>query len=349
MPRQRMHKEDSWLPNRVYRGRSSYEYRPKGGKMITLCRLNKVDGNIVESPAVIRSVIEAYDSAVVAVADVKNMDYYLTRFFISTRFQKLGDYTQKDYKRYSEVTKKPDDPKSRNGIRAVFGEMLPHKVKTYHIRNYMDYWAEVGKEVTANRHLSFLQTFFGWLRQKNANVESNPAYGVTKFKETSRAVYIEDGEYEKLLKTAISSSTPYVASIVEIAYLCGLRRHEVLRLNIEDITSAGLFIRRGKGSKNEITEISPRLKKALDFAVSLHSGVEPLKNRPLIRNTRGVRVSNSALNQAWRNIRKEAGFEGAWIHDMKKKAGTDGKDLGHLTKAMRVMYNLKPKVKSATK
>lgn len=317
--------------------------------MITLCRLNKVDGNIVESPAVIRKVIEAYDSAVVVVANVKNMDYYLTRFFISTRFQKLGDYTQTDYKRYSEVTKKPGDPKSRNGIRAVFGGMLPHKVKTYHIRNYMDYWAEVGKEVTANRHLSFLQTFFGWLRQKNANVEINPAYGVTKFREVSRAIYIEDQDYEKLLKTAFESSTPYVASIIEIAYLCGLRRHEVLQLNIEDITPEGLFIRRGKGSKNEITEISPRLQKAIHFALSLHSGVEPLKNRPLVRNTRGLRVSDTALNNAWRKIRTKAGIEGAWIHDMKKKAGTDGKDLGHLTKSMRAMYDLKPKVKSATK
>lgn len=351
MPRKRINKEDNWLPSRVYRGRSSYEWRPKGGRCIPLCPLTKENGKIIEPPEVKRQVLDAYDQAEKEQSQPKNVDYWLTRFLASPRFAQLGHFSQRDYTRYIEILAKPDDKKSRNGIRFVFGKMQPTTVKTHHIRKYMDYWATSGKEVTANRHLSCLQAFFGWLREQNANIELNPATGIKKFKEESRAVYIEDDAYDKLLKAAFVSSRPYLAPAMEIAYLCGLRRHEVIKLDMEDITDKGLFIRRGKGSKNEITEISERLQKAIDYAISLHnpSKPEPLKNRPLVRNNSGGRLTGSALYQAWRMVREQAGLPDFWVHDLKKKAGTDDKDLGHMTPAMKAMYNLKPAVKKATR
>jgi len=350
MPRRRIHKEDAWLPTRVYRGKSAYEWRPKGMKVIALCRLLRDDNKqIIEPPSQKRKVLEAYENAVTIQSQPKNIDYWLTKFLASSRFAKLGKYTRSDYARYVEILEKKEDNKSRNGVRHVFGSMSPSGVKPHHIRRYVDYWGTSGKEVTANRHLSFLQTFFGYLRQHNTGVINNPAHGITKFTESPRAVYIEDADYQKLLAGAFQSNTPYVAAAMEIAYLCGLRRHEVLQLNIEDITEDGLFVRRGKRSKNERTEISPRLQRAIDFAISLHRGIEPIKNRPLIRNTIGLRVTGTALNNAWRKIRLKLGYSNFWIHDLKKKAGTDGKDLGHMTKQMKAMYDLKPAIKKATK
>ena len=350
MGRQRI-KKDDWLPPRVYRGKSSYEWRPKDAKYVAICPLQRdAEGNIVEPPEVKRRVIEQWETKKQLQKQQKNVDYWLTKFFVDQRYLKLGKDTQKDYRRYSEVKERPDDPTSHYGVRHVFGDMMPHKVEPYHIRRYMDSWATKGKEVTANRQLSFLQTFFGWLRQQNAGVRLNPAHGVTKFREAPRQVYIDDEQYSLMLEAAVQSKTPYVAAVMEVAYLCGLRKHEVLRLNIEDITPEGILIRRGKGSKGELTEISPRLQKALDIARSInHDGPEPLKNRPLFRSLKKSRVSRSALDKAWRKIRLEAGIQDFTIHDLKKKAGSDGKDLGHKTKAMEELYKLLPEVKKATR
>lgn len=348
MARRRKDKADSWLPPRVYRGRSAYEWRPKDGPYVKLCPLKRDGEQIVEPPEIKRKVLEAYETAA-KVATQRDVDYWLTRFFLSRRFLQLGRHTQGDYQRYAEVKVDPEKPGSRNGVRTVFGRMLPAAVKPHHIRRYMDYWADAGKEITANRHLSFLQTFFGWLREQNAGVLINPAHGISKFPERTRRYYITDDEYTRLMVAATASTTPYVAAFIEITYLCGLRRHEALRINIEDITDAGLNIRRGKGSKDEITEISPRLQAAIDFARSLHKPPEPIANRPLIRNTRGQRVTSSAINQAFAAVREAAGLTHIRIHDLKKKAGTDGKDLGHKTQAMRDLYDLKLAVKAPTK
>lgn len=351
MTRPRKNKTDNWLPSRVYRGKSAYEWRPSGMKCVALLPLSRVDGVIHEPPEVKRQVLEAYEKASAVVKQVRDINYWLPRFFLSNRYLRLGALTQADYRRYCDVVAKPGKPETRNGVAHVFGKMLPADVHPYHIRKYMDYWEKAGKKTTANRHLSFLQIFFGWVREQNAGVKMNPARGVTKFREKPRHYLVTDDEYDKLIAAALKSSTPFVAPFIEITYLCGLRRHEALALNLEDITAEGLVIRRGKGSKGEITTISPRLQAAIDLAISLHKpeAAVPIKDRPLLRNTRGLRITPSAINQAFTSVRESCGLGHIWLHDFKKKAGTDGKDLGHKTQAMRDLYDLSVAIKAPTK
>lgn len=358
MARTRKDRADSWLPTRVYRGKSSYEYRPKHGKTLSLCRLLREGNEIIEPPEQKRKVLEAYDKAVSVSKAPQNVDYWLTRFLVSSRYLKKikSQHTRNDYLRYIEIKAKPDDKTSRNGIRHVFGQMMPQAVKTQHIRKYMDYWAAAGKESTANKHHACLSTFFKWLREQGA-VDTNPASQMTKFDETPRRVYVDDAAYDKIWEAAVQSSTPYVAAAMEVAYLCGLRRNEVVALNIEDITEAGLVCKRSKGSKGEITEISPRLRAALDFAIQQHhlpkrnkARPEPLKDRPLFRSTRGgMRITGSGLYTAFKRIIRRNALPDIWVHDLKKKAGSEGKDLGHKTARMAELYNLKLEVKKATK
>jgi len=348
MGRSRLKKEDAWLPERVYRGKSAYEYRPKDAKYIVLCAITRDNGVIVETPAIKKKVLEAYEKATTVTK--KDIAYWLNQYFLSSRYLHLSPDTQTDYLRYAEIKAKKEEPNSRNGVRVVFGKMLPKAVRPHHIRRYMDYWGKAEKYTTANRHLSFLQTFFAFLREHNTGVIENPASGVKKFPEQKRKYYVSDSEYEKLIKTALAMpARKYVAAFIEITYLCGLRKFEALQLNVEDITPAGLIISRGKGSSGEITEISPRLQAAIDLAISLHKQPEPIRDRPLLRNTRNQRVTRSAINQAFDDVRQAAGLSHIVIHDLKKKAVTDGKDVGHKTQAMRDLYNLKASIKPATK
>lgn len=373
MARRRKDPKDAWLPNRVYRGKSAYEWRPKDLKAIALLPITRdAAGNVQEPPTVKRLVLEAYEAAGAQDRRPKNIDYWLDKFLISDRYLRLGRLTQADYIRYIETKVDVTNPKNQathNGIRFVFGEMRPEKVSPMHIRKYMDYWASAqaielengtvieseGKPTTANRHLSTLQTFFNWVRQYVPGIETNPADRITKFQENTRQVYIDDEDYLKLLQAALDSSTPWLFAFFEIAYLCGLRLAEVNKLNHDDIVVEDgkryLRIIRSKGSKGELTEITERLQNAISFAESLYpiGIIEPIRKRPIVRNTRGDRITHSAVNNAVRNIRKASGVKNFRVHDLKKKAGTDGKDLGHRTKRMAELYNLKLKKSTATR
>ncbi len=373
MGRKRSNPADAWLPPRVYRGKSAYEFRPAGGKCTKLAPLVRDEsGAIIEPPEVMKAVLAEYEKASIAARSPKNVSYWLSQFMASEKFQRLGKHTQEDYRRYIEVVVDPSSASSKathNGIRHVFGNMNPAAVKPTHIRKYMDYWASPrsvtksngdviespGKTTTANRHLTCLQTFFKWLRQYLPGIESNPAEGIIRFPEKQRKVLITDDQYMALLDAALVGSRPYMFAFIEIAYLCGLRLHEVTALNLEDIDPEGeagyLRVRRGKGSRGELIEISDRLRKAIHAAISMHpvGKVEPLTGRPLVRNTRGERVSRSAAHNAWLQLRKETGLSGINIHDLKKKAGSDGKDLGHRTARMRELYDLSLQKGKATR
>lgn len=372
-PRRRKDPADSWLPPRVYRGKSAYEWRPAGGKCVALLPLNRdTDGNVQEPPETKLALLSAYEKAEKQASNPKDVGYWLTRFMLSDKFLRLGKLTQDDYRRYIEVVVDPRNPASKathNGIRHVFGAMNPLAVRPTHIRRYMDYWntpqkvkmengtvlESAGKPTTANRHLSCLQAFFKWLRQYLTGLDTNPADGIQKFAEESRQVYITDEQYMTILQAALDSSTPWLFSYLEVAYLCGMRRSEVWSLNHDDIVTEDgqQYIRvvRKKGSKGELVGITERLHTAIDFAVSLYpAGVpEPMRNRPLIRNTRGDRITKSALQNAIENVRAATGIADIRTHDMKKKAGTDGKDLGHKTRRMTELYDLKLKKGKATR
>ena len=329
-------------------------------------------GKVIEPPETKRAVLEAWEKATAETANHKNVDYWLNKFMASDKFRRLGKSTQSDYDRYINVAVTPDNPRSKathNGIRVVFGRMMPQAVKPTHIRRYMDYWASEqtvtldngkvlsteGKTVTANRHLSCLQSFFKWLRQYVKGLDHNPADMIEKFPEQARTVYITDKQYLVALQAAIDGTTPYLFSFLEIAYLCGLRLAEVCKLNTDDIIEDDgkkyLRVIRSKGSKGELVLITERLQDAIKFAKSLYPVgiVEPISQAPLIRNTRGDRISRSAINNAMINLRATTGIKDFNPHDMKRKAGTDGKDLGHKTKRMAEIYDLRLKKGVATR
>jgi integrase len=372
-PRKRKDAGSNWLPDRVYQDKSAYYYRPAGAKAKRLCAIMRdSSGAAIEPPEQKRNILIAYEKAVSELAEVKDISYWLSKFLVSDKFLSLGRATQEDYRRYIEVLVDTNNPQSKathNGIRYTFGKMIPRDVKPTHIRKYMDYWSNPrsvtlssgkelstqGKPSTANKHLACMQTFFKWLRQYLAGMENNPADGITKFKEQSRQIYITDEQYMLVLEAALNSTTPWLMPYLEIAYLCGMRRAEVWDLNIEDIVTQNgekhLTIKRKKGSRGELIPITGHLKQAIAAAIAMHPAgkPEPLTNRPLIRNTRGDRITKSSLQNAIDNMRAATGIADIRTHDMKKKAGTDGKDLGHRTKRMAELYDLSIKIGKATR
>jgi integrase len=219
--------------------------------------------------------------------------------------------------------------------------------------------------VNANRCHSYLSTLFNWGRERQY-CEINPCKGVRKFTEKPRDRYVEDAEYNIVYETAAQHETyTYIAPLMELIYLCRLRPNEACKLTEDHCLKDGLFGERGKGSDNEVTEWSDRLKAAVAFARSLRADKPTkIKGQPLVTNSRGGSIPMESFKTAWGRIMTLALSEGALIdgkrvklesrftaHDLKAKGLTDHpeKYAGHRSEKMRQVYNRKPDVIKSTR
>ena len=92
MARTRKNTEDAWMPPRVYRGRSAYEFHQKNGGAIRLCNIDLPQSKVWA----------AYESLINEIPDDKLLASLADRFFKSADFFELTCETQKDYLKYSK-------------------------------------------------------------------------------------------------------------------------------------------------------------------------------------------------------------------------------------------------------
>lgn len=183
----------------------------------------------------------------------------------------------------------------------LFGDQPLVKWTIGTVRNYRDFRAEESRS-RANKELSYIKRVFSWAYEYE-KVKSNPAKGIKKLTVAARKHYAEDNDYNFLLQVAKESNYWYMPFAMEIAYLCRMRLAEVVDLRDGDERPEGLYIRRRKGSKDNITEWSPRLEQAWK------SGKE-IRNKILEKN---VYQFISSPKKAPSSLAKEPG-KGLLLH-----------------------------------
>jgi len=124
---------------------------------------------------------------------------------------------------------------------------------------------------------------------------------------------------------------------MELAYLCAIRKAEVLDLMRTDLLPEGISIRRDKGSKDNIILWSDRLEKAVNDALAMKP-----TSMYIIHDRAGMKVLESSFNTAWQRLK--AGFT---FHDLKAKGVSDSKaanPAGHKSSNMIELYRRKPEL-----
>lgn len=352
MPRRRKNPADFWLPSRVYRGQKSYEYHPRTGGSVRLYPITRdTQGNLIETDKIKLAVIQAKLKAESSLIQREDIDWLFGLYTKSPQFSKLAIKTRQE-----------DEIRLRR-LRLVFGSMLPRKVTSGHIRQYMDTVGETAP-ASANRDHGFLSRVYSWAKERNI-VNDNPARDVKKFVETPRDRYVEDWEYDLVYQIALTTSYPWIAPMMEFAYLCRMRSQEIRSLATDKhLLPEGIFVERGKGSANEITLWSERLRDAVSLAEKLLGQGSQTENIPLFPARSGGVISKSGFSSAWRRVRSKAMEEGLAIdgkrvtltesfnfHDLKAKGVTDHetKASGHKNRKMQAIYDRKPTMTKATR
>ncbi|MGB2220863.1 tyrosine-type recombinase/integrase [Neptunomonas sp.] len=317
--------EDQWLPPRVYRGKSAFEFRPADGGCIRLCPLSASQ----------RAVWRRYEEEMSTVEIRSGSFAHLAKDFLESKaFKDLSPRTRKDYLRYSEK------------VIPVFGKMSANGIKPVHIRQYMDKRGEQ-TEVQANREHSFMSKVFSWGYERG-RVSVNPCLKVRKFTEESRTRYITDDEYLAVLNVA----RPLIRAAMEISYCCAARQGDVLNLTRDQLLEEGIFIKQGKTSKAQIKRWSDRLRSAIDTALSFQK-VKNLKYVMAVET--GEHLTGHKLRQWYREAKRDAEKNNPHLsfdftfHDIKAKAisdyeGDKQKFSGHKTAAQVAVYDRKVEV-----
>lgn len=261
---------------------------------------------------------------------------------------------------YAQRKRAPKNLKNHHDItRALIRDWddLPlTKITFALVQAYLDNAAPVA----ANRRVQHLNAAWEWGKRRHSQVPAdNPCDGVEYNPETPRDRLVEQEEYDAVYKAALAQRNPWIAVMMELAYLCRMRMSETRELKRSDLTEEGVFVRRAKGSRGEITAWSPRLRAAIDLASAIHPDtISPY----VIHNKDGRQLNRGQFNTGWRRAMIKAGFiieqDGKTVqsatftfHDIKAMGVTHHpeKESGHKSKKMNAVYDRLPKKTTPTR
>ena len=214
----------------------------------------------------------------------------------------------------------------------VFGKMQLDSVKPPHIQTYLH---KHEHKVAANREIKLLSQIYRRARVWG-QTDSNPCKDVYYHTEKSRDREMTDAEFIHLQEEA----APVIRAVIQVAYLTGMRRGDLLDLRTTDLEDAGIRNRQNKTSKKQYFNWSPSLRAAVNLALSARVTPKVRKiNEPkwLFTNRKGQQVTRTGFNSAWRRLRDKCSIEDLHFHDIRGKAATDAKRKGGIEYAQSLL------------
>ena len=276
------------------------------------------------SDAPVSAVWSAYEN--LEAAEKRTLTWLLNTYFSSRAFSELKPKTQVDYRQFA---KSLCGVVLKDGSR--FGSTHISTINQRVIQLYLDNYPA---RVAANRHIALVKLAWNHTQCRFDGLNPNPTIGVRLNREVPRTRYISNDE----LDHALSLAPPWLNASMQIAYHCRARRSEVHALLRSSVDGAGVMLRRGKGSRDEITLFTPRLRLVVDEAMSLEGSSEHL-----IRTKRGG-IGNAQFKSAWSRLMAKVECEKFTYHDLKAKGLSDmlNPTAGHKSAKMLDVYLRKP-------
>lgn len=252
---------------------------------------------------------------------------------------------------HKSVSTQDSNHKEIKNLLKVFGKMHPESVKPQHVAEYLDTRGMTAPS-SSNKEIALLSHMYTKAVRWGIS-DRNPCLRVERNKAKARERYVEDWEFFEFKKVCCVFMNCYI----DLKYLTGLRKTDMLLLTLENITDKGLFVRPSK-TKNSVGE--PRLYEWTDDLLAVIDRVKALP-RPVISSylfcTKSGepyiddRLKTAKFGYIWGKTMKKALSETELLErfqerDLRAKSGTDadnqGQDatdlLGHGDRRMTKRY-----------
>ncbi len=339
------------LPPGVYFGKNRWYYRNSQGKEKRLAGPEASQKQVWDAYVKVRNL-----NPDEPMSEKGTLEWLCDLYIASERYQELAPCTQRDYK---TCKKSVCEYKLKSGQK--FGTVRASSITPGVIRKYADKRAE-SSPTRSNRELAFLAGAFRWGYEYD-HVPSNPALGIKKKTLPPRTRCPTEEEYQAAYKRA----PEWLQICMELAYLCRLRRGEIIGpdkrdqhgkvvgLQLQHILEEGLHVVREKGSVDQVITWTPRLREAVNRARKLPSTIGTMR---LIHDRRGQKIQGDTFSSAWTRLMKkvvaEEGIEPFTFHDLKRMGVThaEGDKLqasGHKSASMLKVYDQSVPVVAPTK
>ena len=276
----------------------------------------------------------------------ETLGHLMDLFHASPQFAKLAERTRADYERYRAIAKAQETRVGKLGD-------IPHtRCSPQMFRGMLDIYADTPTK--GNHQVRYLKRVFSWaMKWGYSRATTNPLSGVDMLDEVA-ANKMPTPEQHKAFLNSIDG---WLWAACEIAYLCRLRRVEVVTLTEANATADGVISNRTKGSEDNLTEWSPRLRNAWNMALAERDkawkrraskgAVIPIRadQRPLFAGRHVGAMTEDGFSGAFGKAMQAFAAKGGVrfsIHGLKHRGITDSPDKragGHKTEAMRQHYD----------
>lgn len=275
--------------------------------------------------------------------DRGTLRYLCEEFHLSDRYKKLAPKTHDDYCYSRDVLLNLPTKLGK-----PLGELSVKKFTAALVQRIVDRLADEGTPSKAAHALRYLRRVLQWGRNRGF-IEVNPAMGIEAPIERKQRrlpllsvmdVLIDRAKARgRLARNEPGGCPEYLASVMELAYLCRLRGIEVVTLTDANELEEGLLTNRRKGSRDNIVRWTPRLRTVWESAKALRARVWDRRKTPvpiaaskrfIIVASHGGPLRKTSLDTAWQrfitlaiadgNIDPEDRFA---LHDLKRRGITD--------------------------
>ena len=218
---------------------------------------------------------------------------------------KIAPRTQHDYRRHLDR------------LIAVFGNSALDSITPQDVATYRD---KRSAPIQANREIAVLSIMFGWAREAGYTAAANPCLRLRRNKETARARYLTDAEYDALYLAADQSVRDYL----RLALLTGQRVADILSASRANIEGDELIFVQGKTGQRVRIRIAGQLKELLDELATRKRSATSVW---LIQDDSGQRVGYNTLADRWKRTRAKAGLPDVRLSDIRPKVASDLDDM----------------------
>jgi len=185
--------------------------------------------------------------------------------------KKFIDYLryEKNYSSQTEISYYKDISQFETFIIAQTGSFDPAAVESDQIRNWLIHLMDEGvKAVSVNRKLSAVKSFFRYLKRKGF-ISTNPSTGINGPRTPKKLPgFVKDREMSQVIDGPEEFNDDFSGHrdrfLIELLYLTGMRRAELIALRDSDIDFENCTLRvTGKRNKQRIIPFSPDTRKKI--------------------------------------------------------------------------------------
>lgn len=224
--------------------------------------------------------------------------------------------TQKDYRRYI---------RHPGALRKVFGDSHLTSVRRSDIAQYLD---KRSAKIEGNREIACLSSVFqsairwGWC-------DENPCRGAPRNPERRRQRLPSEHE----LAAIHIAANDQLCCMVDLVCLIGLRKADLLKIRLSDLTDRGVRINVQKTGAAVTFEWSEALREVIDRARGLRRRVGSLC---LFANRRGQQYTTGGFDSIWKSALRRADVKGLTFHDLRRQAINEANRQGGLDYAQAI-------------